>query len=268
MSDNELYTYFKDRSTSFDELPGDTLWEKIEAGLNSKANTKEKPLSLFIKIGLAVLITTITAVITLNRFSKQETTTPINTKTEIPALIPSAKATEADEIIPTTVNDTVKKKKKGTIGSISKKQDTKDTPTSNQPAYVKFRTINKNTDSDTIALKSSLPDAKTKIMPGRIVVTAGRVGKQDFELLIKHSLETHKDAHGSLIIVKAPGQQTFRHKIPALPKPEPIAFKILSQKGDSTKPSPQYVKFLTTKDSIIPEHIKFKPTQDTVKPHN
>lgn len=273
MSDNELYTYFKGRSDSFDEMPSDVLWAKIEGGLNNSPAASAKPIALFIKIGLAVLIAGIASVILLTTFSKQDIAIPVQTEDKIqtPPAIPSAKAIETDEVIAPAFNDTVKKKK-GTTSSSTKKQPAIGTIAPNQPAYIKFKPVPNKTDSlITTPLKGTRPEPLTQIMPGRIVVTAGTISKEEFDELVQKTLETHKEAHGSLIIVKAPRQQTFRHKIPALPKPEPIPFKIISQdkrKDDSTKlNNPEYVKFLKVRDTVItPETIKFKPTQDTL-PH-
>lgn len=253
MSDNELYTYFKGRSCSFDEMPGNALWAKIEDGLNNSPAASAKPIALFIKIGIAVLIAGIAAVILLNTFSKQEMAIPIQTKskTQTPIVIPSAKVIESDEVITPILNDTVKKKKKGSIGFLPKKHDTIGVLAPSQPTYIKFQAIPNNTDSlNTTPLKGKRPEPLTQIMPGRIVVTAGTISKDEFDELVKKTLEKHKDAHGSLIIVKAPRQQTFRHRIPALPKPEPIPFKVISKK---------------VRDTVLtPETIKFKPTQDTL----
>lgn len=277
MSDNELYTYFKDRSTSFNELPGDALWGKIESTLNY--NSARKPFPFLVKIGIAIIIAGITCVLLLNTITNQKTTTPehkkiLNAKSH--EAIPLTKALETDEVIIATVNDTVKKKKRSSSKDKNKNKQAISILPNQSSQYIAFRPITDSLRDKKLQgneLTNTLPHKKTnaitQVMQGRIVVTGERMSKVEFDDLVKKTLETHKEAHGSLIIVKAPGQQTFRHKIQALPKPEPVT-GILSQKdrikGNNTNPGETgYVRFLKVRDTIIsPENMKLNPPVDTL----
>ena len=107
--------------------------------------------------------------------------------------------------------------------------------------------------------QSSQPKIKTQITPKRIIVTSEKISANDFDTLIKKTLELYKDRHGTQLIVKAPGHKTFNHKNPEIPV-QPIAFKILYSKDSLNKLKPEPVKF-------HPQPQRLPATKDSLPAH-
>ncbi len=295
MKDNELYTYFKERENSYNEMPGNELWEKIEHNLNNKSGITVKPANLFIKIAATLLIAGISGIIILNTLINKEIDVQERKENfeSLPST-PSAKTLETNETLKPTYADTVKTKKR----VLKSNKDTLTNKTEKQKSnYLKFKPIVINTDTtQKVVLQAKLPEFKTQVMQGRVLVTGkGRFGKQDFDLLTQHALESHKTAYGSMIIVKAAGHQTFRHKVPdrdhymimsdsltGVPvdsliikykngKPLPPSEQRRNKRKETNKPNDSvnnnisYVRFLTQSDSLKSEDSKLKPQDSEIK---
>jgi hypothetical protein len=261
MKDNELYTFFKERSSSFDETPADALWAKIEAGLNNKPEPVKtsKPTTLLYIIGSLLLVCGILAYFAFGR-----TDEPTKTKEfiELPAQITPIVTTEEIPFEkPTT--DTVKKKKTFKALNTQPKQE------------VPFRRIESQNGVQERAqqLIDELfdTDYKTDKLPGRTIVTVkGKISTKLFQKLIEQTLEKNQKAYGDVIIVKAFGHKTFR-KVIKIPESEAK----LPTNGIIYRDS-SYIRFMPSKpiltpqmlakDSLEIEYIHFKDTEPKATP--
>ncbi len=264
MSDKELYTYFKDRRASFEETPGDLLWNKIEQRLNSPDTPSNKSGNVFFT-GLAIVAVLAIGFVLLSQV-RNDDDAPVSKENKANKTVPykEIKANNTNIISKDTVQKTRKEKFQSKNPASKATTDKPETP------YLKFQPIANNTDSlNTTVVKSKL-DYKTQIMPGRIIVTGkGKFTEQEFEQLINEILKIHKQADGSLIIVKARGQETFRRKITQLPDPNP-GIKIFSKTeilndSNQTHNEPVYTSFLQVKDTATDyNQLKLTPLKDSI----
>lgn len=264
MSDKELYTYFKDRRASFEETPGDFLWEKIEQRLNSPDTPSNKSSNVFFS-GLVLLAILAIGFVLLSQV-RNDDDAPVSKEKKSHETIPYKEIKTNNTII--ISKDTLQKTRKEKFQS--KNPASKAGTDKPETPYLKFQPIANNTDSLNTTVVKSKPDYKTQIMPGRIIVTGkGKFTKEEFEYLIKEITEFHKEAYGSLIIVKAPGQKTFRQKIPELSQPnsgiKTSTKKIVGNENKKTNSEPVYISFLQVKDTATDyNQLKLTPLKDSI----
>ena len=261
MQDNELYTFFKERSGSFDETPSDTLWTKIEPGLDKKPEPIKtvKPTTLLYIICSLILIGGIAAYLF---FSKTDGL--IKTKEPIAVPLKVTPIVTTEEIpLETPVNDTVKRKK--TFQALNK----------NPKQEVPFRKIESQNGVLERAqqLVDELFDAdyKTEKLPGRTIVTVkGKISTKLFQQLIEQTLDKNEKAYGDVIIIKAFGHKTFR-KLIKIPESEAK----IPTNGIIYRDS-SYIHFMPSKKILTPEmlakdsveinYIQFKDTEPEIIP--
>lgn len=254
MKDNELYTFFKERSGSFNEVPGDVLWAKIENGLNNnpKPSKTIRPPLLFI-IGGLILFCGITAYL----FITKPYVDPykIEKQVEIPAETHTIVSHEEVILDPTPTTDTVKRKKALKVLSTEPKKEV----TFNNP-FEQTTVLDKMQH-----LSDSLVETefKTDNFPGKTVVTAkGNISPELFKRIIELTLERNKTAYGKIVVVKAYGHKTFR-KVIEIPESERDSTYIPFMPSQSTL-TPK----MPAKDSLKTEYIQFKESMPKVKLKN
>ncbi|RWX03576.1 hypothetical protein [Flavobacterium cerinum] len=215
MEDKELYTFFKNQKQVFNEVPSDSLWEKIECGLDTKIQQKPKPNSLVLFIKVSVIVAALVIVgIAYNVFTpKKEHTAPI--KQIVEQNLPIKKTENIIRTIPVTThqkelqsvqqnaNDTVKRKKIK--------------PETVKAIHFKAFTAILSPETDSIMKSRTTvitPLITTTTSPGRIIITTkDKISKNQFDELTLKALENNKNASGTMIIVRAPGHKIFRKVI-------------------------------------------------------
>lgn len=214
MTDNELFNHFKTQSIRFDEAPGDSLWRKIESGLDTKIQPKPNSLLLFIKTSIIVSAFSLAGIIYFAFTQRQnKTTSPVIVIKEanIPVQKNANKAptnpasTEQKELqsMRQNANDTVKRKK------------IKPEPVKTIPFKAFTAILPQETDS-IIKSRTTIitPLITTTTSPGRIVITTkDKITKNQFDVLTLKALEDNKNVSGTMIIVRAPGHKIFRKVI-------------------------------------------------------
>lgn len=214
MTDNELFNHFKTQSIRFDEAPGDSLWRKIESGLDTKIQPKPNSLLLFIKTGVIVSAFILVGIIYFAFTQRQDKiTSPVIVIKEanIPVQKNANKAstntasTQQNELqsMQQNANDTVKRKK------------IKPEPVKAIPFKAFTAILPQETDS-IIKSRTTIitPLITTTTSPGRIVITTkDKITKNQFDVLTLKALEDNKNVSGTMIIVRAPGHKIFRKVI-------------------------------------------------------
>jgi hypothetical protein len=253
MTDNQLFDHFKSNISVFNEMPGDALWAKIEGGLSTKKTIK---LNHFLYIGCGLVLL---AGILLYLFHKDET---IVKPPAIPQTKQSIYTKNSTNVVPTdaiqeiTVNSTTP----DSVKKIRFKVITAPAPVGKP---IPFTTIIKDSIKQS-GQHERVPSIKVQELPGKVIVTTTeRLTLEEFDELKRTITEQHKSDLGMLIIIKAPGHQPFRHKIPALFNPAngTAAGKNTNgmlQQTNSNTTSHDFIKFSKTKDTIAFEPIHFK----------
>lgn len=264
MTDNELFNHFKSRSISFDEMPGDALWAKIESGLeNTKSSAKPNTLLLII---CGIVLVAGISFYALFKTDKENIPLPARphtiheTAVDNPTIAPEA--TTPVEFTVSTATDSVKKIRIRVI-------NTSDTKTIPFTQIIKKDSVNQ----DIIAPKTV--DIKVQTPPGKVIVTTTQqLNREEFKELTESITEQHKTELGIMLIIKAAGHKPFRKVItqqdallqPAginLIQPTPIN---LIQPGSRDLLKADTVKLNTNgKSQLSPETIRFRPIKNNTK---
>jgi hypothetical protein len=214
MEDKELYAFFKNQKQVFNEVPGDSLWRKIESGLDTKIQPKPNSLLLFIKTGVIVSAFILAGIIYYIFTQKQDKITspaivikeaniPVQKNENIVPANPASTHQKELQSIQQNANDTVKRKK------------IKPEPVKTIPFKAFTATLPQETDS-IIKSRTTIitPLITTTTSPGRIVITTkDKISKNQFDELTLKALEDNKNVSGTMIIVRAPGHKIFRKVI-------------------------------------------------------
>lgn len=204
MEDKELFDFFKNRSASFDEMPSDDVWNKVQSNMEASRKTSFYPTSKIIKWSVLALA----AVVTIIFFIPKEAQTTIektNNKPTPNETIVDANSSEKDSLIKNT--DTLKRKKV----FIKKNLVTRLTDTVS--VFKKLQPILKN-DSIEIADSKIIIDSlniKPQVKGNRLLFeTKQLLTATEFELFIQKVLAETKTNYGALIVIKAKGNKPFR----------------------------------------------------------
>lgn len=258
MQDNELYSYFRERKDSFNEVPDDGLWTKIDAGLNAAPVVPAAAkLTLIKKIALAAAATAITvttAVLIYKNVSQApEKVIPHN-------ILPVREMDAVTEPVHTPEPvDTVKKKKAKQAAKIIAFRPVKDSAKVQKPAFMKFRAI--NVADSVIAAK---PTVRTQHYGSTIKISTKEIlSKAAFDTLVAQSLKTYRTQSGKILVVMADGHKPFRQVIGVMDNKQygrikgakPVIDTLalpgtISFKKDSLKLNPESLNLLENKDTI------------------
>ncbi|MFY0483224.1 hypothetical protein ACI6PS_11515 [Flavobacterium sp. PLA-1-15] len=217
MEDKELFHFFKTRSASFDEMPSDELWSKIQNAIEIPKKTSSATISkivLLTTLSLAI----VTAIVFLINKNKNQIIDhdPIHpNKLEIQPAIDSL---EINTLRESTISldssqileDTLKKRK-----VVIKKSNIllKDSTFSIENAVI----VPLEMDSIQIIDSKILFDTmmiKPIIKKGRLLFeTKQTLSKSEFDSFVEKVLKQTKRDFGSLIVIKAKGHKPFRHII-------------------------------------------------------
>ena len=246
MEDKELYSFFKEKSSAFNESPDDALWEKIESGINTAPfSAVPKPfftLKSALLLFTAVLVTGIAAWVAINTNREQAAPKPQVQKTIMNPVEESVveaspkdvdaitavltKSLTADEVSVQPVTDTIKKKKIKPELNQEEKPVTVQQPTN---GYIKFMQTTPRI-KDTVLTLKNIKLITNKTASGTIVVEVkDKLPKPLFDSLKLKLLTDYKAETGSLLVLKAPGFEPFRSLIKIQPQASLASDKLLLQ---------------------------------------
>lgn len=247
MTDNQLYDFFKTRSNSFEEMPSDALWNKINQNINreipqiSKKFISAKTVLLLI---FAVISTTLLVLFFSN--NKPEIQKPVEKKeiiTNKKSILIESKMDDVTREIPVRNSDTVKKKR---FQKHFKILSTKNSVAAPEPVSL----ISPKAETPEVA-KQNVSDSlkfKPQIIGNRYLYESKEeLTDEEFDLFVKKVLKENELKYGRLIVIKSKGHIPFRQ---FMKKP----LKSLEITSSTAKLKPEsviYKGILVPKDSII-----------------
>lgn len=259
MQDNELYSYFRERKDSFNEVPDDGLWAKIDAGLNAAPVVPAAAkLTLIKKIALAAAATAITVTTAVLIYNKNVSQAR---EKVIPRTTVSESKTDAitEHVHTQEPTDTVKKQKAKQAANIIAFRPVKDSAKLQKPVFMKFRAI--NTADSAISI---MPEIITQQYASTIKISTKEILSQAaFDTLVAQSLKTYRTQSGKILVVMADGHKPFRQVIGVMDNKQygrikgvkPVIDTLtlpgtISFKKDSLKLNPKSLNLPENKDTI------------------
>lgn len=214
MQDNELYSYFRERKDSFNEVPGDTLWAKIDAGLSA---TPAAPIAAKLTLLKKLVLAATTAITITGAILIYNANTPDAPEKEIPATKTTVTET-GTQIIAGPVNvteptDTVKKKKpKPAVNVIAFKSIKDSVKTPSKPNKIAFRRMVTGIAPDSAIVVK--PAVLTQQYGSTIKISTKEIlSKAAFDTLVAQSLKTYRTQNGKILVVMADGHKPHRSVI-------------------------------------------------------
>lgn len=248
MKDKELFTYFKSKSNTFEEMPSSDLWLKIEQELQQNLNSSFNLKNIIFKIFFSIIVVTSISFLITSKVSKtidKESIFKKDTIKKVKQIMPydSVGTFQKEKLVvkeknfePKTfisksemkhkfVKDSIKSEKTYSLTSrqiqlkiINSKSLAADKEIIENDKIIGFGFINKD---------STLNSKKPEIIPTKaiqandniIFKTNKELSKEEYQLFVKELKERNKDSIGKTLIIKARGYNTQRFTI------EPIQYK-------------------------------------------
>jgi len=236
MEDKELFDFFKNRSTSFDEMPSDALWNKIQTNMNASKSSTFFSASKIIILTLLTLATVLIGVFIYTNFKisiEEKTIHPkANEIIEQPNATPPGIVSEIDTLKNRAEIDTLKPKKalfKKPIVTVKK-----DTFMVLKTDSLKI--IDSKFDIDSLKIQPLVKGNRLLFETKQLLTPI------EFNWFVQKIIDETKMNYGALIIIKAKGNKPFRH-IVKFPEKISIAKKTIQ--------SIHYTPKLIVKDSMI-----------------
>ncbi|WP_447635830.1 hypothetical protein [Flavobacterium microcysteis] len=215
MTDNQLYDFFKTRSNSFDEMPSDIVWNKINKELRPE-NTPISNSTILKGIVLLVLATALVSflIYLFSDKSEQVPSSPVKKET----------ITKHKEIIKTDSNSNIQEKFEKATSDTTKRKRIPFKRIGLLPAKqivpISSNTIGILPDS----IKTIKPKAndtlkyKPQILGNRYLYESKEeLTKEGFDLFIQEVLKENELQYGRLIVIKSKGHIPFRKLIKKAP---------------------------------------------------
>ncbi|RZJ64066.1 MAG: hypothetical protein EOO45_19335 [Flavobacterium sp.] len=249
MEDKNLYAFFEARQHTFDEVPGEQLWKRIEMGLAPAPLLTTKQITF----GIILILIIATLFFGIQMMNGKEVNI---TKDEKLMPVEDAKSFEINTTAVDT--DTVKKKKYN-----PKAGDAAVAPVVKK--YKKNPARNQDVNTSGTAIKTD------KTSTGRLIVKTDKMlSVSEFEDLIRKTFSDPELAVGTLVIVRAPGHKPFRQVFKgtgelyiinsqAKLKEEIIKFKRLPDPAHADKIVVDSVLIKNDSLTLKPIQIKFAP---------
>lgn len=216
MTDNQLYDFFKTQSNSFDEMPSDIVWNKI----NKELRPETSPISTTIilrKIALLVLATILVSflIYLFSNKSEQVPSSPVKkeTITKDKEIIKIDSNSDTQEKFEKTTSDTTKRKRIPfkRISLLPAKQI----------APIPSNTIGLLPDS----IKTIKPKANDTLKHKPLILghrylyeSKEQLTKEEFDLFVQEVLKENELQYGRLLVIKSKGHIPFRKLIQKAPK--------------------------------------------------
>lgn len=214
MTDNQLYDFFKTQSSSFDEMPSDILWNKI----NKELRPENAPISnntILKKIALLVLATALVLFLIYLFSDKSE---------QVPSSSVKKETTTKDKGIIKIDSDIQEKFEKAASDTTKRKR-------------IPFKRISLLTAKQIVPIPSStmavLPDSikiinpkindtlkyKPQILGNRYLYESKEeLTKEGFDVFVQEVMKENELQYGRLIVIKSKGHIPFRKLIKKAPR--------------------------------------------------
>lgn len=245
MTDNQLYDFFRTRSNSFEEMPSDALWHKINQNINREIPHVSKKF-ISTKTALLLIFVLISTTLLVLFFSnhKPEVQKPIEKKQLItdkkPILIES-KTNDVSHEIPVRNSDTVKKKRSQKHFKILSTKNNVAIPEPVNLIKAETTEVAKQNANDSLKFKPQVVGNRY------LYESKEELTDEEFDLFVKEVLKENELKYGRLIVIKSKGHIPFRQ---FMKKP----LKSIEITSSTAKLKPESVIFkgiLVPKDSII-----------------
>ncbi|MDR6969232.1 hypothetical protein J2X31_003259 [Flavobacterium arsenatis] len=208
MEDKELFDFFKNKSATFDEMPSDEVWNKIQTNIVAPKSTTFFSIAKVIILSTFILATAVTIGILLYTNSKtiieDEIITP---KDNILSQEPSSTESEIDILKNPAKADTLKPKKVLVKKSIIVVKSDTITVLKRLHPFLKtdsIKTISPIIEIDSLKIK---PPVKGNQL---LFETKKSLTKTEFDSFVQKILEETKTNYGTLVVIKAKGHKLFR----------------------------------------------------------
>lgn len=264
MKDNELYAYFKSKSSSLDEMPSKDLWNRIESNLNNKPTSFLNLNNIILKIIILLTILFLIGVVIFNKTKKpikKEIIVANNDSVKKKKIIMTYDSIGKKNILPI---NTVPSKKEELLEGIIIIDKTEKLPklikdtsqlinsTTLPLKEIEIKIINdiitldktsigfRKIESSNIIKDSTTALIKPDIIPTKSIVTNNNIiyktnkelSKEEYKVFVNELMEQNKDSIGKQLIIKAKGFNTQRITIKPMEKK---TLKVIFSKKDSIK---------------------------------
>lgn len=215
MTDNQLYDFFKTQSNSFDEMPSDIVWNKI----NKELRLETSPISnnaILKKIALLVLATAlISFLIYLFSDKSEQVPSPVKkeTITKDKGIIKIDSNSGTQEKFEKVTSDTTKRKRIPfkRIGLLPAKQIVP-IPSSTMAVLPDSIKIINPAVNDTLKYKPQILGHRY------LYESKEELTKEEFDLFVQEVLKENEQHYGRLLVIKSKGHIPVRKLIQKAPK--------------------------------------------------
>jgi hypothetical protein len=224
MEDSELFNFFKSKSNSFEEMPSNGLWEKIERNIN-----KQQPSifnltnMLFTSFAFFMILTTIGIMVFKNNNKPTKNKIVITTKDTINKTNTSSRS-ESTTFIKNTdfkvINNDLKKPENLIIKDTLMIKNNLKTVLNNIPAKAILLSDN---DKKTDSIEQKAANNKGIIKINR------KLTKEEYTILVNKLKVKYKDSIVTSLIIKVIGYPNFELDV------KPFQFNNITIKKDSIK---------------------------------
>lgn len=213
MEDKELFDFFRNRRTSFDEMPPDKVWNEIKTNIEVSKKTSFSLASRIITWGILVLL----AVATIMFFIPKDTQTAIedtnNKPTENKPVVetnPSEKQNASENDSANEETDTLKPKKVFIKKSLVKRlKHTVPVIKNPQPIFKSdsIVVIDAKEEIDSLIIRPQIKGNRLLFETEQLLTAI------EFESFIQKVLEETKTNYGALIVIRAKENKPFRQVV-------------------------------------------------------
>jgi len=210
MEDKELFDFFKNRSTSFEEMPSEALWNKIQTNIEASKSTTFFSASKIIILSVLVLATALIGVFIYTNFKtsiEEKTIHPnVNEIIEQPSSTASRIVSEIDTLKKRAETDTLKPKKAFKKPIVTVKKDTFMVFKKLQPLLKTdaLKVIDSKFDIDSLKIKPLVKGNRLLFETKQLLTPI------EFDSFVQKVLDETKTNYGALIVIKAKGNKPFR----------------------------------------------------------
>ncbi len=236
MQDNELYSYFREWKDTFNQVPDNSLWQKIDSGLTNTpaATATTAKLTLIKKLAIGVVsgITVTAAVLVYNNKPSAIQEKPKEIVLPAPTVV--SREVTAPEPVVEKPQDTVKKKKIKKISKTVPFRTINDT-LQTKPAIKSFKAFKTPSAADSV--KKIIPTILTQQYGTTIKISTKEIlSKAAFDTLVAQSLKTYRTQSGKILVVMADSHKSYRKVIGVLKEKDLVKIKGLRPVVDTIKP--------------------------------
>jgi len=207
MEDKELFDFFKNRSVSFEEMPSDDVWNKIQKNIQASKERSFSPTSRTITWSILALAAVVTILLFIPKEAQTTIENTINNPTQNETIV-DANSSQNDSVIKTIIPliDTLKRKKVFKKKLVTSLMDTVSVKKKLQPVLKvdSLEVADSRLIIDSLNIRPQLKGNRLLFETKQLLTTT------EFESLIRKVLDETKTNYGALVVIKARGNKPFR----------------------------------------------------------